>query len=257
MSLRSLFILPFLAPALCQADSTLTYASETMPGSETIIQVKGEDVIMGDRDAKMLFLGGRQEVIMIDHPSKTYMVIDEATVKRLEQQVSAAKQQMAAMLAQMEEQMKHMTEEQRAQVKQLMESRMPAGQAKAAVKTTVKKQGEDKVAGVSCTKLLILLNDKPTGKVCVAQAGALGLDTQDYHSMANATDTVRRFMEQVSGRNDNDTVSMNLRAMKGIPVRMTDLVDGDVSILDSRSSADLDAALFRVPDGYGKRDMLQ
>ena len=33
MSLRSLFILPFLAPALCQADSTLTYASETMPGS--------------------------------------------------------------------------------------------------------------------------------------------------------------------------------------------------------------------------------
>jgi hypothetical protein len=139
----------------------------------------------------------------------------------------------------------------------MMESQMPSGGAKTPAKTTVKKQGEDRVAGVSCTMLLILVNDKPSGKVCVAQAGALGLDTQDYHSMANATDTVRRFMEQVSGRNDNDTVSMNLRAMKGIPVRMSDLVDGDVSILASRSSAELDPGLFRVPEGYKKRDMLQ
>lgn len=257
MSLRSLFILPFLVPGLCQADSTLTYASETNPGRETIIQVKGEDVIMGDRDAKMLFLGGRQEVVMIDHSSKTYMVIDEATVKRLEEQVSAARQQMAIVMEQMKAQMQNMTEEQRAQMQQMIESQMPAGAGKAPVKTSVKKQGEDNVAGVSCTVLLILINDSPSGKVCVAQAGALGLDTQDYHSMANATDTVRRFMEQVSGRNDNDTVSMNLRAMKGIPVRMSDLVDGDISILSSRSSADLDAALFRVPDGYRKREMLQ
>jgi hypothetical protein len=257
MSLRSLFVLPLLVPGLCQADSTLTYASETRPGSETIIQVKGEDVLMGDREAKMLFLGGRQEVIIIDYPSKTYMVIDEETVKRLEQQMSAARQQMSIVMEQMQAQMENMTEEQRAQMQRMMESQMSSGGTKTPVKTTVKKQGEDRVAGVSCTMLLILVNDKPSGKVCVAQAGALGLDTQDYHSMANATDTVRRFMEQVSGRNDNDTVSMNLRAMKGIPVRMSDLVDGDVSILASRSSAELDPGLFRVPEGYKKRDMLQ
>ncbi len=64
-------------------------------------------------------------------------------------------------------------------------------------------------------------------------------------------------MERVSGANDNDAVSMNLRAMKGIPVRMRDLVDGDISTLVSRSSAELDAGIFRVPDGYRKRDILQ
>ena len=49
---------------------------------------------------------------------------------------------------------------------------------------------------------------------------------------------------------------MNMRVMKGIPVRMRDLMDGDVSTLTSRSSVDLDAGMFRVPDGYQKRDML-
>ena len=257
MSLRSLLILPFLVPGLCQADSTLTYASETHPGNETIIQVKGEDVLMGDRDSKMLFLGGKQEVVMIDHRSKAYMIIDEETVKRLEQQVSAAQQQMSAMMEQMQTQMQNMTEEQRAQMQQMMESYMRSGEAKTPVKTTVEKLGEDTVAGVTCTMLKILVNGKPSSKVCVARAGVMGLDTADYHSMANATDTVRRFMQQVSGRNDNDTVSMNLRAMKGIPVRMSDLVDGNISILESRSSAELDAGIFRVPDGYKKQDILQ
>ena len=173
------------------------------------------------------------------------------------QQMGAAQQQMNAMMAQMQEQMKNMSEEQRAQMQQMMESRMASGGAKIAVKTTVQKKGEDTVAGVSCTNMMILANGKPSGEVCVAQAGVLGLDTADYHSMVNATDTVRRLMERVTGRDDNDTVSMNMRVMKGIPVRMRDLMDGDVSTLTSRSSVDLDAGMFRVPDGYQKRDMLQ
>ncbi len=85
----------------------------------------------------------------------------------------------------------------------------------------------------------------------------LGLDTEDYLSMVNATDAVRKIMERVSGATDNDAVSMNLRAMKGIPVRMRDLVDGDISTLVSRSSVELGADIFRVPDGYRKRDILQ
>ena len=257
MSLRSLFILPFLLPVLCQADSTLTYANALLPGSETIIQVKDGDVLMGDRESKILFKSGKNELVIIDHPSRTYMVMDEETAKRLEQQMGAAQQQMDAMMAQMQEQMKNLSEEQRAQMQQMMESRMASGGAKMAVKTTVQKKGEDTVAGVSCTNMMILANGKPSGEVCVAQAGVLGLDTADYHSMVNATDTVRRLMERVTGRDDNDTVSMNMRVMKGIPVRMRDLVDGDVSTLTSRSSVDLDAGMFRVPDSYQKRDMLQ
>lgn len=257
MYLRSLFTLALLLPGLCHADSTLTYASEARPGSDTIIQVKDGDVLMGDGDSKMLFKDGKQEIVIIDHPSKTYMVMDEEAAKRMEQQVSAAQQQMGAMMQQMQKQMENMSEEQRAQMQQLMGSRMPSAMENTPVKTTVKQQGEDTVAGVTCMKLLVLVNGKPSGDVCVARAGVLGLETKDYHSMVNATDAVRKFMARVTGKNDNDTVSMDLRAMKGIPVRMRDLVDGDISILKSRSSAELDVGIFRVPDGYQMRDMLQ
>jgi hypothetical protein len=185
------------------------------------------------------------------------MVMDEEAAKRMEQQVSTAQQQMGAMMQQMQKQMENMSEEQRAQMQQLMGSRMPSAMANTPVKTTVKQQGEDTVAGVTCMKLLVLVNGKPSGDVCVARAGVLGLETKDYHSMVNATDAVRKFMARVTGKNDNDTVSMDLRAMKGIPVRMRDLVDGDISTLKSRSSAELDVGIFRVPDGYQMRDMLQ
>lgn len=257
MFLRCLFTLALLVPGLCCADSTLTYGSDTHPGSETVIQVKDGDVLMGDRDSKMLFKDGNQEIVIIDHPSKTYMIMDEETAKRLERQMSSAQQQMSAVMQQMQKQMENMSEEQRAQMQQLMGNRMPSEMATTPAKTTVKQQGEDTVAGVTCMKLLVLVNDKPSGDVCVARAGVLGLQTKDYDSMVSATDAVRKIMARVTGKNDNDAVSMNLRAMKGIPVRMRDLVDGDISILKSRSSAELDSGTFLVPNGYQKRDMLQ
>ena len=257
MYARSLLILPLLLPALAQADMTLKYASDARPDDATIIQVKGRDVLMGGRDSKMLFQDGKQEIVIVDHQSRTYMVMDEESAKRLEQQMGAAQQQMNAMMQQMEQQMQNMSEEERAQMRQMMGSRMQSGAAKTPVKTTVQNQGQDTVAGVTCTKLMVLVNGKPSGDVCVAHAGVLGLDTKDYNTLVSATDTVRKFMERMIEQDDNDTVTMNLRAMKGIPVRMRDLVDGDVSTLVSRSSVDLDAAVFRVPDGYRKRDMLQ
>lgn len=252
-----LCILALLMPGLCHADSTLTYGSDAGSGSETTIQVKDGDVLMGDRQSKLLFKKGKQEIVVIDHQSKTFMVIDEAMANQMEQQINAAQQQMSAAMQQMQKQMENMSEADRAKLQQLMGNRMPAGMAKAPVETTVKQKGEDTVAGVTCMKLLVLVNNKPSGEVCVARAGVLGLETKDYDSMVDATDTVRKIMERVTGKNDNDAVSMNLRAMKGIPVRMRDLMDGDISILTSRSSAELNAGLFRVPDGYQKRNVLQ
>ena len=242
MNLRYFLILPLLLPTVGQPDATLKYTSEAFPDGETIIQVKDGDVLMGDRNSKMLFKDGKPEIVIIDHRSRTYMVMDEETAKRMEQKMGAAQQQMSAAMEQMQ---------------QMMGSYMQPGAARKPVKTTVQRQGEDTVAGVTCTKLMVLVNGKPSGDVCVARAGVLGLDTADYLSMVNATDAVRKIMERVSGKNDNDAVSMNLRAMKGIPVRMRDLVDGDISTLASRSSAKLDAGIFQVPDGYRKRDILQ
>lgn len=257
MYARSLLILSLLAPALAHADMTLKYANEARPDEQSIIQVRGRNVLVGDRSAKMLFEDGKPQIVIIDHPSRTYMVMDEQAAQRVEQQMGAAQQQMDAMMQQMEQQMQNMSEEQRAQMRQMMASRMQPGAAREPAKTTVEQLGEDTVSGVTCTRLMVLVNGKPSGEVCVAHAGVLGLKTKDYNTLVSATETVRKLMELMSGQHNTDAVTMNLRAMKGIPVRMRDLVDGDVSTLVARSSAELNAADFRVPDGYRKRDMLQ
>ena len=256
MSLRFVLILPLVLPAWALADTTLTYSNENLPGGETLIQVKAGDVLMGDERAKMLYKGNANELVVIDHETKTYMVMDEETARKLEQQIGQVQEQMNAMMQQMQQQMQNMSEAERAQLQQMLGNNMPMGAASKPVETTVQQQGTDTVAGVTCTKLMVLVNDKPSGDVCVATAGVLGIDTNDYNSMVSATDAVRSFVERVSGRHDNDAVTMNLRAMKGVPVRMRDLVDGDISVLASRSTADLDAQLFTVPAGYQKKDMI-
>ena len=257
MHARVLLILPLLLPALARADMTLKYANEALPDSETLIQVKGTKVLMGDRSSKMLFQDGKREITIIDHRSRTFMVMDEAAAKELEQRMGDAQQQMNAMMQQMEQQMQNMSEEQRAQMRQMMAGRMPPGAAREPVTTTVQQQGQDTVAGVTCTKLMVLVNGKPSGDVCVARAGVLGLETKDYNTLVSATETVRKLMERMSGQHNNEAVTMNLHAMKGIPVRMRDLIGGDVSTLVARSSAELSADEFRVPDGYRKRDVMQ
>ncbi len=192
MNLRYFLLLPLLLPTLGQTDSTLKYKSESIPDSETIIQVKDGNVLMGDRDSKLLFKEGKPEIVIIDHQSRTYMVMDEETAKRMEQQMGAAQQQMSAMMEKMQQQMENMSDEQKAQMQQMMGSYMQPGAERKPVKTTVQRQGEDTVAGVTCTKLLVLVNGKPSGDVCVARAGVLGLDTEDYLSMVNATDAGER-----------------------------------------------------------------
>ena len=257
MNLRPLFILPLLLPGLCQADATLKYGSRAIPDGEIIIQVKDGDVLIGSLRSRVLIKNGQRKVTFIDDDSKTYMVMDEEAAKRMEQQMGAARQQMSAVMQQMQEQMKDMDEQQRAQLEQMMGGSMPSGAARKPVVTTVREQGRDKVDGVSCIELLVLVDGKPTGDVCVAKAGALGVAAKDYDAMVRATDTMRELMERMSGKDDSDVISMNLRAMKGIPVRMRDRVDGEITTLKSRSSAELDAKIFRVRDDYRLRKMLQ
>ena len=130
MNLHPLFFLPLLLPGLCQADATLKYGSRAIPDGEIIIQVKDGDVLIGSLRSRVLINNGQRKVTFIDDDSKTYMVMDEETAKRMEQQMGAARQQMSAVMQQMQEQMKDMDEQQRAQLEQMMGGSMPSGAAR-------------------------------------------------------------------------------------------------------------------------------
>lgn len=244
MRLRPLLLLPFLLPGPCLADTKLTYKSSSVPGEAMVLAARKGDVTMGDPESWILVKKGEKKITIVDTRSGTYTVMDEEAAKRMGQQVDAAQQQMNAMI---EQQMANMTEEQKAQVRAMMGDKMPGARTTAPPRTTVERLGEETVAGVTCINIRILLDGKPSGDACVATAGVLSVDPEDYQAMVAANDTMRQLMENVMGHIDSDAVSLNLRAMKGIPIRMRDLVDGEEILLDSRSSAPLSPDAFTVP----------
>lgn len=254
MTIRPLLILALLLPGLCLADTTLKYKNDAVSDDAMILQAKNGDVVMGDPNSWILVKKGEVKIYIMDKRSRTYMVMDEQTAQRIGQQMDSAQQQMQAM---MEQQMQNMTEEQKAQMRQMMGGMMPSAEPKAPPKTTVKRLGEETVAGVTCVNILVLLDGRPTGDACVATAGVLSVDSGDYQAMVNATDTMRKIMEGMVGKIDNEAISLNLRAMKGIPIRMRDLVDGEETLLASRSSADLAPEIFQVPADFQRQDLPQ
>lgn len=254
MNLRPLLILPLLVPGLCEADMALTYTQKGMPDEVMSIKARNGDVVLGEPDSWILVKKGEPKIYIVDVRSKTYMVMDEQSAANMGQQISAAQQQMQAM---MEQQMQNMTEEQKAQMRQIMGDKMPGMGSRKLPETTVKRLGEETFAGVTCVNLMVLLDGKPSGEACVAKAGALSVPEEDYNAVVNATDTMRKIMENMIGKIDNDAVSLNLRAMKGIPIRMRDLVDGEETHLSARSSADLDPSVFEIPSGFQRREMPQ
>jgi len=92
---------------------------------------------VGDQeDSEMIFRGERREMIVVDHDDKSYMVIDEAMIDSISEQLSGYE-------AQMREALKDVPPEQRAMVEQMMKGRMPApAKAPARPKTELRNTGE-------------------------------------------------------------------------------------------------------------------
>lgn len=240
-------------PILALADSTLEYRNAADPGLVVTIQVSQGNVVMGDQSSKMLFRAGRKEIVIIDHPRRSYMVLDEATAERMNQQMGSMQQQMNAM---MQQQMAQMTPEQRAQMQQLMQSgAMPGMAPPEPVETEIRRHGQAMVGGTKCENISLVTDGRVSGRMCVATAQAVGLDARDYDALLAATDAIKNMVNQMTA-GIRPPMPMNLRDMKGVPVKMEDLVHGDVTVLQKHSNDKIDGAAFQLPKGYQRREMM-
>jgi hypothetical protein len=99
----------------------------------------------GKDSTTMIFLGDTDEMYVIDHKEKSYMVMDRETVESLGNQMSAA-------MKQMEEALKDVPPEQRAMMERMMKGKMkgmPASKPRS--EPQVRSLGEsDSVNGVGC-----------------------------------------------------------------------------------------------------------
>lgn len=139
----------------------------------TVTKIEGNRMRMdtqgmdGTLATTMIFLGETDEMYMIDHDEKTYMVFDRERIEALTQQMSQAMQQMQEALAQV-------PPEQRAMMERMMKDKMPGGDYEPPSPPVVTDLGESgNVNGIECQWKQVTRDDRLEQKACVCDQSAI------------------------------------------------------------------------------------
>jgi hypothetical protein len=188
----------------------------------------------------------------LDPQQKTYLMVDQATMQRMIEQLGPALKKVQEMLA-------SMPPEQRAQLEKTLGT---SGAGSKPVVEKVRKTGRtDKIQGYACSYSEVLRDDVVSTEACVAAPATLkgSQDLLDASSrvlafMKPLTESVDLpFLRQITSRQLD-----NYAQLGGIPVRVRRFDAGKAifeSTLQSISTEAVPAAMFEVPEGYTKKDL--
>ena len=208
-------------------------------------------------EGSMVFLGDKNEIIMINHDDKSYIVMDEATIKSLASQIEQA-------MSQMEAAMKDMPPDQREKMMEMMKQRMPGAGGGAYVEPVLKKAGDGKVGGVSCVKYDVYKGDEKVRQHCVADWNSIEGGQEMMTVMLRMADFMGQMAKAFSksGSLVGDQMQFEkgvfnqLRQLNGFPVETIEYDDGKVeaeSMFQSSKKTPVDASDMGPPAGYTKQ----
>jgi hypothetical protein len=192
----------------------------------------------------------------LDTSTKTYRVIDKATVDRLGGRMADARKQM-------EEKMATMTPEQRAMVEKMMGRAgggMPGGAA-AAPKRVLKNTGRtEKAGGISCTVWEATVDGKKEEELCAAKSGSFPGGDEVMNTLKEVGEMLKGFTEQMGKMSRNNATQpwRDLQTMNGIPIIQRDFETGKVTSetrLTAARKESVPGAQFEVPAGYTEKKM--
>lgn len=224
-----------------QGDTTLTYAQD----GRMRVEAKPGDTLMIFRD---------DTIYSIDTKDKSYYAMDRAAMKRMADQISPA-------LKQMQEQLAKMPPEQRAQMEKMMGSRMP-GMAKQKTQEIRKTGRADKIGGHACNYVEVHEDGALSEEMCVAPMGSIK-GTQELMDAAMKMSALMK--EMLSGldapwiKETMDKQIADYQKIGGVPLLTRHYSGGQPSsetTLKSIRSESVPAALFEIPAGYKKKDMM-
>ena len=210
-------------------------------------------------DGSMIYRGDTKEMLMVSHQDKSYVVLDEATMKELVGVMSEA-------MAQFEEAMKDADPQERAMMEKMMKGRMPGMDGSEEVEPVIKKAGSSKVNSYSCTLYDVYRGDEKSSQHCVASWSSIEggdemktvmLEMAEFmDQMAKSFSKSKGFMgKQIQFENN---VFIQLRKLDGFPVQTIDYGDGAVeseSQLVSSEKTTIPADDLQPPAGYKKQEM--
>ena len=203
-----------------------------------------------DGSFSVIFLD--DEFLYLDHQERNYMVMDEAMLKSMGEEISQAMKEMEAQLA-------AMPPEQRAMVEQMMSKQMGGmGMTSEIPVLEIRELGSGRWESYDCMLAEMLEDGTKIQEICsvdfdeVDGSGDVrdsfnrmaSLLTKMYDSMPFGGEGVRNPMEM-------------LNELDGFPVRAVDFENGKAvreTVLESSTEKAIDAETFEVPSDYSRID---
>ncbi len=264
-------LLSVLAVAAAPLAAGVVYEIETTDHEASPPRVESTEVAAGGKNLKMeiapdeqgrgrgdaIFRGDRREMIVVDHDEKSYVVIDEATMKELAAKLGGINDQIA-------EALKNVPEEQRAMVEKMMKERMPAPPPPRQ-RAEVRRTGERAThSGYPCVKYEVVRGGTKIRELWVTDWG----NVEGGGDVTGAFQAMAEFMQEMldalpaggapGGMGDSVIAQMN--EIDGFPVVTREFGDDgsleDESTLRSAQRRTLDPAEFEPPAGYKRRSMM-
>ncbi len=186
-ALAPMFVMaPLFAGVRIQSEDT-NLSTKKVSTNEILLDTNRLRVNSDDGNSVMFLTdGGRNRMVMLDKARNTYQEMDEETMKKMGQQMSA-------MMTQLQAQLKNMPPEQRQMMEKMMKGKMPQAAAAAAPKTVYTSKGSGSVNGFSCTKYEGDLKGVKESEVCAALPAQIKLtpaDLQIFEKMKQFSSTL-------------------------------------------------------------------
>ena len=224
-----LLLLTLLAPA-ATADVTLAYEDDAQQPTYTL-SIKGDKLRMETHDSAgsvVLFDAAKREMTVVDAGRREYLVFDEASMARLQQQMKQA----LAMAAQFG----------------LSPEKLGLGDVQERAAAVERKTGTTKtVGGHECAVFEYTIDGAVNGTACIADPGELGISAEDWRGMQSMFGML---MSMATDIVPVELGTVNLAPPEGIAIEARNADGSDAQVLASVDDAAIDASKFEVPAGY-------
>jgi len=232
----------------------------TEPTASITAAVEGQNLKMqsgalGEGD--MIFRGDRREMTVVNHSNRSYLVLDEATLQSLAEQMNAAMQQMEAMMA-------NMPEAQRAQMEQMMRAR-GMGPAPAPTTRELRRTGERAThSGFATERYDYLVDGRKTRELWVTPWSNIEGEAEARPAFEAMAAFAKEMLSAIAtgplaGMADSNGFEL-LSDVDGFPVLTREFDDaGQVeteTLLRSARQQTIDPAEFEPPAGYTRQQMM-
>lgn len=211
-----------------------------------------------DKNTDMIFNYDEQNMSIISHEDKSYMILDKNTG-------SSIKNEMEKM---MEEALANVPPEQRAMMENMMKQRMSQMLGSQETKIEMPKTDfratnrNDTINGYDCVYYEVLKNDQKESEYCVASWSELDASDNIKNSFTNMAKFMESFLEQIRKMSpvqvDSNPFSI-MEEMNGFPVLTRQYSKGKISeetTLSSIIEKDIPDSVFQMPEGYKKQSLM-